>query len=429
MLQEENPQQSRFIEEWINNPNRLLTTMLIGINVLNITSAIIAETLISHFVKEWQLPAWSGTAFSIGFVSLFVLIFCEFIPKIVAYHNAPSYTVKLIRMLLIADRIVSPLGNFLLWIGNTIIKMFGGKSGMPQGAFVTEAEIMQMVDRGERQGVLEKDESDMIRSIFEFSETQVKEVMVPRPDMLCASADTTVIEIARYIDEVNHSRIPVYEGNEDNIIGIINSNAILQALREGRDNENIRPLLHEAYFIPESKKVDQLLHEFQSMRAHISIVIDEYGSTAGLVTLEDLLEEIVGEIRDEYDTEEPLYRWVSADTARVNARIDVTELNDVLDIKLPDEEGYESLGGLVMSQTGRLPRQGDSLIIDNKELTVERMAGRRIKSVLIRLLPEPEKQEENGEAATDNGASGANGNNGRRKNGGEPGAGSKNGHG
>ncbi len=349
------------------------------------------------------MPEWSGTVISIGFVSVFVLIFCEFIPKIVAYHNAPEYATKLIRPLLISDRILSPLGNTLLWVGNAIIKMFGGKGGIPQSSYVSEAEIIHMVDRGERQGVLEKDESDMIRSIFEFGETQVKEVMVPRPDMHCASADSTVIEIARFIDEVNHSRIPVFDGNEDNIVGIINSNAILKALREGRDNENIRPILREAYFVPESKMVDDLLHEFQSMRAHIAIVIDEYGSTAGLVTIEDVIEEIVGEIRDEYDTEEPLYRWTSGDTVRVNARMDVTELNEILDIKLPDEEGYESLGGLIMSQLGRLPRQGDALTIDDIELVVEKMAGRRIINVLIRIPTKRREHEPEHEPDADSG--------------------------
>jgi len=334
-------------------------------------------------------PERVGPAISVGFVSLIVIEFCEIIPKIVAYHNAERYSMSLIRPLVMANRFIRPLTRGLVGIGNFFIKITGGQPGTPQGAFVSEAEILSMVDRGEQVGVIEKDEREMIHSIFELGDTQVREVMVPRPDVDLAPAETSVSQLAQYIEEVNHSRIPIYEETEDNVLGIVNSKALLKALKEGLDNEPVKNIAHKAYFVPESKMVDELLHEFQTLRIHMAIVVDEYGSLAGLVTLEDLLEEIVGEIRDEYDTEEPLYRWLNPNTLRVNARIDIAELNEVLEHELPDEDPYESLGGLIFHYMGKVPKTNESIRINSYELRIERMTGRRILSVIVTKLEEP----------------------------------------
>ncbi|MFH1537551.1 MAG: hemolysin family protein [bacterium] len=383
MLQKEKPHKADYIERWIEDPKHMLTTILIGINFLNITAAIIAEYLISIFVKKWGLPEWAAPAISIGFVSLIVIEFCEIIPKIVAYHDAEKYSMRLIRPLVIAEKILKPLNRGLVGFGNIMIRLFGGKPGSPQGTFVSEAEILSIVERGKRQGVIEKKEGEMIRSIFELGGKQVREVMVPRPDMDTASEDMTVTQLAQVVEEINHSRIPIFKKDVDNITAIVNSNALLKALKEGRDNEQVKNFGTKPHFVPETKMVNELMHEFQVMQIHMAIVVDEYGSVAGLVTLEDLLEEIIGEIRDEYDTEEPLYRWLTDSTLRVNARIDIAELNEILDHDLPDEEGYESLGGLIFHVLGKVPKTGEVLTIDSYELTVEKMTGRRIVQVII----------------------------------------------
>lgn len=400
LLQERHPSKAAHLERWIKDPKHMLTTILIGINFTNIASAIVAENLISIFVRKYHLPEWVAPAISVGIVSLIIIEFCEIIPKIMAYHNAEKISMVMIKPLVTIEKAIAPLNRSLVGIGNIVIRLFGGRPGSPQGAYVSEEEILSMVERGERQGIIEKDEEAMIRSIFELGDTQVREVMVPRPDIYLAPASATAAQMAQTIEEVNHSRIPIYEEHDDNIIGIITSKALLKALKEGRDNDPVKNFVMKPHFVPETKMVDELMHEFQSMRIHMAVVVDEYGSIAGLVTLEDLLEEIVGEIRDEYDTEEPLYRWLNTKTLRVNARMDITELNDMLDDELPDEEGYESIGGLIFHTLGKVPKTGETLTINSYELTVEKMAGRRIVSVIIKKLeeenPASETQEEKG---------------------------------
>jgi CBS domain containing-hemolysin-like protein len=398
-IQEEHPEKAAAIESWLENPNRMLTTMLIGINVVGILSAIITENIVDFLIQKYGWPKFVGPIISFGFVALVVIEFCEIIPKILAYHHAERYTLMLIRPLNFIDRIFSPVGKGMVWLGNLIIRMFGGKPGSPQGAYITEAELLGMVDSGEEQGVLDKEEGEMIRSIIEFGETQVREIMTPRPDMHCVAADATVARVAQFIEEVKHSRIPVFEGSEENIVGVIYSKALLKALKEGRDNEPVRDFLHTADFVPETKMIDTLLHMFQKHHKHIAIVVDEYGSTAGLVTLEDVLEEIVGEIRDEYDTEEPLYRWLDSDTLRADARIDIAELNDALGSDFPDEGDYDTLAGLILNDLGKVPKTGDRLAVDGYEMSVEKMAGRRIASVIIRkpAPPQPPDEEDNKE--------------------------------
>lgn len=393
-MQEEHPEKSAAIKSWLDNPNRMLTTMLIGINAVGILSAIITENIVDHLIDLYKWPRFIGPIISFGFVSLVVIEFCEIIPKILAYHHAERYTLMLIKPLNFVDRMFSPFGRGMVWLGNMIIKIFGGKPGSPQGAYVTEAEILGVVDSGEEQGVIDKEEGEMIRSIIEFGETQVHEIMTPRPDMHCAPADTTVARAAQIIEEVKHSRIPVFEGTEDNIIGIINSKALLKALKEGRDNEPIRNFIYPADFVPETKMIDSMLHSFQKHHKHIAIVVDEYGSTAGLVTLEDVLEEIVGEIRDEYDTEEPLYRWIDGETLRADARIDIAELNEALESNFPDTGDYDTLGGLILNELGKVPKTGDKLTIDNYDMCIEKMVGRRIGSVVIKKPPQPADESE-----------------------------------
>ncbi len=393
LLREENPSKADAISRWLENPNRMLTTMLIGINVVGISSAIIAENIADKIVKHYHLPHWCAPLISFGFVSLVVIEFCEIIPKILAYNNAEKYALRMIKPLVFIDRLFSPIGRVMVSFGNIVIQMFGGKPGSPQGAFITEAEILGLVDSGEQQGVIDKEEREMIRSIFEFGDTQVREVMTPKPYMHVVPSDMSVSRMAQMIEEIKHSRFPVYESKEENIVGIINSKALLKALKEGRDNEPIGKFMHPPYFVPETKMIDDLLHVFQSHHIHIAVVVDEYGSTVGLVTLEDLIEEIVGEIRDEYDTEEPLYRWIAADALRVDARIDVGELNEVIGSDFPDTEDYESLGGFIFNELGRVPKAGDLLKIDNYEMTIEKMAGRRIASVVVRKKEPPPVEE------------------------------------
>lgn len=381
------------IRNWLDNPNRLLTTMLIGIN----TIAISAEWVMSKMVRtafeliEYHPAPWVEPAISISVVAVVFIMFGEIIPKILAIHNPEYYTMKLIKPLVWIDRLISPFTKIMVGISNLLIRAFGGKP-MSHGPFVTEAEILGMVSAGEEHGVIDKDEREMIHGIIEFGDTQVREVMVPRPDMACVPKNLTIAQMASFIEEVGHTRVPVYEKTLENTIGIVNSKDLIRALNDDKQDEPVSTIMREAYFVPETKKLDEMLREFQQMRMHMAIVVDEHGVISGLVTLEDLLEEIVGEIRDEYDTEEPLYRWLAEDLLIVDARIDVDELNEALDAELPDDEDYETLGGLIFSRLGKVPRAGDKMVYGGFEFAVRSMMKRRVHKVVIKRLPgEPEE--------------------------------------
>ncbi|MEW6201484.1 MAG: hemolysin family protein [bacterium] len=375
------------IQQWLDNPNKLLTTMLIGINLVAVSTSSLTTRMMETVRHNYDLPLWTVPVISIFIVAVIIIMFGEIIPKILAIHNPVFYTILLIKPIFWFDRLISPGTYVFVGICNAIIRLFGGKP-IPGGPFVTEAEILGMVTAGEEQGVIEKDERDMIRSIFEFGDTQVKEVMVPRLDMKCAPADLTISEMAAFIEKTGHSRIPVYEGTLENILGIVNSRDLVRALKEGKDNEPAASIMRPPYFIPEAMMLDDLLRKFQQRRFHLAIIVDEHGATSGLVTLEDLVEEIVGEIRDEYDTEEPIYRWTDEHTLVVNARIDISELNDLLGSKLPEDQDYDTLAGFIFTTLGKVPKAGEKLLHKKMEFTVESMTGRRIITVTIR-KPQP----------------------------------------
>ncbi|MBI4928843.1 MAG: HlyC/CorC family transporter, partial [Anaerolineae bacterium] len=249
---------------------------------------------------------------------------------------------------------------------------------------VTEYELRNWVDKGEAQGGLEKDERQMIYSIFHFGETLAREIMVPRIDMLALDINNSLDEAVQAITQSGHSRVPVYEDTVDNIIGLLYSKDLLKVEREGQSLASIRGNLRPAYFVPEAKKVDELLEDMQTRRIHMAVVVDEYGGVAGLVTLEDIVEEIVGEIRDEYDQgEEQLVTQVSEEEYLFHPRISLDDFNDVMGSHI-DKEMADTLGGLIYGMVGQVPTGGETINIDGLELRVENVIGRRIRSVRVR---------------------------------------------
>ena len=395
VLAEENPAKAGAIRKWLDNPNRLLTTLLIGINLVNMTAAIVTEH-IAHiiFIETLGWPTWTSKVFALGVVSVMVIEFCEIIPKIGAYNAAERWSMGLIRPMTFVDLMLTPIGRGMMGFGTWFIERMGGTTER-KSPLMTEADILRFVRTGEKQGLIDEDEREMIQSVFRFGDTEVKEVMVPRPDMVAAPLPITNAEMAAFMQQSNHSRIPVYQGTVDEIVGIVNSRRLMYALKEGRDDEDVRTIMHGPHFVPETKELDELLQEFQQKRLHMAIVVDEYGAAAGLVTIEDLIEEIVGEIRDEYDTEEPLYRRLSDDTLRVDARITMNELSELIDAPLPEDESFDTLGGLIFDLMGKVPRRGESVKYDGFEFIIEKMAGRRISNVIIRRSdPEESMQEE-----------------------------------
>lgn len=239
--------------------------------------------------------------------------------------------------------------------------------------------------------IIDEEKRDkMLHSILDFRDTVVKEVMVPRIDIVKAEKSATVEELMDLIASQGHSRIPIYDGTIDNIIGVVYAKDILLHLREGTKQEPVGALIRKPYFIPESKKIYSLLKEFQKNMVHIAIVVDEYGGTAGIVTMEDVLEEIVGEIQDEYDTEQPLYELVDDHTVMMDAKMNIDEANELLNLRLPNEEDFETVGGLVFDKLGRVPVKGEEILLDDVVIKIEKLNGHRIEKVSLTKILEDE---------------------------------------
>ena len=246
---------------------------------------------------------------------------------------------------------------------------------------VTEDELKTLVDASEREGVLEQDEREMIFSIFRFGDTYAREIMIPRIDVLALNLHTPLHEAVDVLLESGFSRVPVFEGTIDHIIGLLYVKDLLQVWRAGQQDLKLQEILRPAYFTPEVKKADELLEEMQAQRIHMAIVVDEYGGMAGLVTLEDIVEEIIGEVQDEYDqAEELLYQQVDETEYLFHGRIDLDDFNEFMDSELPGDEA-DTLGGYIYGQIGRVPKSGESIQTDDILLTIEQVTGRRIRRV------------------------------------------------
>lgn len=279
--------------------------------------------------------------------------------------------------------------SFLLLPVLFLAQAMGGETNgtaEPTGNVVTEAELKTMVDAGQQDGVLEQEERKMIFSIFDLGDTLAREIMVPRIDVLAIDANTPIEQAVTALLQSGYSRLPVYETAIDNIQGLVYAKDLLNAWHAGRRIDSLRELLRPAYFVPEAKRVDQLLTEMQDRQIHMAIVVDEYGGVAGLVTLEDIVEEIVGEIRDEFDHgEEAFYQQVGAQEYICSGRMALDDFNELLAVQLPDDDA-DTLGGFIYSSIGRVPTGGETLEIDDLVLTVEQISKRRIHKVRARKI-------------------------------------------
>ncbi len=395
-LIEEGHRSAQLVANLAEDATRLLATTQLALKLLGFLAIALAASVYGTPLTNWltglNLP-WSTSlshAIAIGGISLvlalIVLIFGELIPKeLLAQHPEPfvfwaAYPVRAVAI------VASPLARGVVTISRLLTGQWEDEIGHSSLPFITEEEIKTLVDAGEERGVIEEEEKEMIYSIFEFGDTLAREVMVPRIDMVAIEVNTSVMDALDVIIQAGHSRIPVYEETIDNIVGMLYAKDLLQYWRSGIENLKLRDILRDVYYIPETKKVDELLQELQQRKVHIAIVVDEYGGTAGLVTIEDILEEIVGEIQDEYDSEEAFMEVVSDDEVIFNGRMDLDDVNRIMDLDLPTDSS-DTLGGLVYSSLGRMPVVGDKVRIQNVEITVLSVVGRRIKKVKIVRFP------------------------------------------
>jgi putative hemolysin len=409
-LVEEGRPGARRVRRLLDDPGRFLAVSQLGLTVIGFfASAFAAVNLSSQLTKVLEgVGLEHGTADALALVivtvvlALFTIIFAELVPKTLALSSPERFALALSVPIDFLARVLGPLIKLLTGVTRAIAGMFGAT--VTNEANITAEELRLIVERGGEQGVLEAEEEQMINSIIELGDRRLHEVMVPRIDIVALPVSSTLDEAIDKVLDEGHSRIPVYEESIDEVVGILYAKDLLPILKASdATRPELRQLLRTPVFVPESMTIDDLLHEFQRRKVHIAIVLDEYGGTAGLLTIEDLLEEIVGEIQDEYDTEEPMIVRLSDDEARVDGRADVDDLAELFDtdLGLEDEAEYDTVGGLIYHRIGGVPSPGDEVEVDGLHLTVESTDGRRVGKVLVvRRSPEDggeARQEEDGD--------------------------------
>ncbi|MFN8027248.1 MAG: hemolysin family protein [Acidimicrobiia bacterium] len=378
-MEEEGKRGASRLVRMLEEPARTLNAVLLVVLVSQFTAATLVGVLVE------QLGPLAVLAGTVAEVVLFFVV-AEVAPKTYAIQHTDRAVLRVTPLLWFLTTFwpIRILSRGLIGAANVILP---GK-GLKQGPFVTEEEIRTMADVAADEDVIEGDERALIHSIFEFGDTVVREVMQPRPDMTVVDADDTIESgIAAAIDG-GFSRLPACEGTSDHILGLVYLKDLVRRARDGEGKQPLRTAVRPAIFVPEQKRVAELLREMRTQQFHMAIVIDEYGDTAGLVTLEDLLEEIVGEIADEYDVEKPDLERLDDGSLRVAGRASIDDVSEELGTELPDTE-WDTVGGLVLNLLGHVPEEGESVRYDDLELTAEAVQDRRIATVLIRRVEEP----------------------------------------
>lgn len=376
-LIEEGNKRAVKVSKILDNPGKMLSAVLIGNNIVNISASSLATVLAT------KLFGSSGAGIATGILTLLILIFGEITPKSLATLYAEKISLAYAGIILFIMNIFTPLIFLINKLSHGLLLLLHINPAKKVAA-MTESELRTIVDVSHEEGVLESEEHSIIQNLFDFGDAQAKDVMIPRIDMILADVDTTYEELLSIFEKTRYTRFPIYENTTDNVIGIINMKDIL--LYNPEDKFSIRDFLRDAYYTYEHKKLSELMLEMRKTSVNIAIVLDEYGATSGLITLEDLLEEIVGEIRDEYDADEEASNIRLNDNEYlVEGHMRLDDLNEMLGTDFESSD-YDSVGGFIIGQLDKLPKEGDSITIDNVRLVVETLDINRIEKVHIYLL-------------------------------------------
>ncbi len=380
------PLRKRYIEYLLEYPRRLLVTILIGNTIVNVAASIIAVSLALDFSAGSGISPNIALTVQIILLTVFIVIFGELIPKVWASKNPVSFAGIVAVPLYWAGVLLFPAAETM----TELIKLFVSKLRFDKSkSAILPEEISDLAELGHERGSIIEEEHGLISSIVSFRKVTVHEVMTPRVDMTSISSSSGFGELLDVITTSGHSRIPLFEEDLDKITGIIYAKDILPFIKnnELRKQLSLQSIARKPMFIPRSKMINDLMHEFQEKKMHIAIVVDEYGGTAGLITLEDILEEIIGEIRDEYDKEEIPISKTGNNQYMVLGKLPVDDLNELLNIDLSFNAGeFETLGGMILSYAGHIPREGYSFQLENYKFTVKEISNKRIKKVLIEKL-------------------------------------------
>jgi len=396
LLQEEAAPRARVVARLLSDPYRFKAAILLVNAAAIITATALTLRLTQSLANGWRAGA-------LALLLLLILTLSEALPKALAIRNPTRAAQLLAGPMSLITRLIWPLITLISLVTGPFVHLVTGQSTPPL-PLVTEEELRLLVNVGEEEGLIEPDEREMIEGIFSFGDTVVREVMIPRVDIVALDETATLDEAIEVVIAHGHSRIPVYAETIDQIVGILYAKDLLPALRAGDLGLSLAALVRAPYFVPETMKVDALLKDLQTRKVHLAIVVDEYGGTAGLVTIEDLLEEIVGEIQDEYDVEEPTVRFVGEGELIADARVLLDDLNDLTGLHLESDES-DRLGGLVYERLGRVPQVGDEVQIADgvtiRVLSVEGLRPRQIRLTYPQPPHELEVSASKGEAAGD----------------------------
>lgn len=371
------------------DPNRFLSTILI----ISSTSLIVASSMATLLAKDLVPAPWSELAVAVG-LSMVVLIFAELTPKNIAVRQPRGVALLTARPIRAFEIVLRPVIILTALIVGALMKALGQGGGSTTVPIVTEEDVRSTLSLAEQSEGLTEEETERIEGVLDLDKIVAGEVMKPRVDIVAVPAEMPLTEALDVVLREGHSRIPVYEETIDSIVGILYDKDLLRYIRENELNISLKDVARPAIFVPESKRAHDLLREFQRRKVHMAIVVDEYGGTAGLVTIEDLLEEIVGEIQDEYDVEDPLFEKRSENEWIFDAMLRIEEVNDEMGLDLEAENGIETLGGYVFERLGAVPEVGDVVQTDHVKLEVVDIEGKRIKKVRIIRTPPPVLEEE-----------------------------------
>jgi putative hemolysin len=362
---------AKLLQKIKKNPRRLLTTILIGNNLVNIGGAALATVLAIGVFGDY------GAGIATGLMTIVILIFGEITPKTYASQNAEKISLK-----------VAGLVNFLTYAFYPAVILLEqvarlGMGRKKKGPLVTEEELKAMLDVSVQEGEVEREEKKLIENVLQLNDIIVKDVMTPRTEMICLEADTKLKSVIKFLLNSPYSRIPLYKKSRDNIVGVLMIRDLLPYFAKNKLNITLRTASSKPFFVPEHKVINQLFKDFQAKHRHMAIVVDEYGGTAGVVTLEDLIEEIVGEIADEHDLERDLIMRIDTKTIRVNAHTEVKEINHFFNTTIPGKK-TDSIGAFLLKRFKRIPRRGDKLKVGTVTIMIEKATKKKILRVIIR---------------------------------------------
>ncbi|MBN1160285.1 MAG: HlyC/CorC family transporter [Candidatus Diapherotrites archaeon] len=371
-LVNQNKKGAKTLQELKSNPFRLLIAILIGNNIVNILAAALATVLFTELFGD------AGIGVATGVMTFFVLVFGEITPKTIATQHAVKISLRIAKPVLIMIKILSPIIIFFEAIARGISKLAGAK----ETKTLSQAELRAIVTMGAKEGVIDKDTAEMMHNLIEFHETVAMDIMTPKALMLTLDGNKTVSELLDYVVKTPYSKYPVFSGTEDNIIGIADVDDILAAVREKKDKMKIKDLANPAIFVPTMKEIDDLLSDFAKNKQEIAIVVNEYGGIAGLVTMEDILEEIVGEIFDKSRPVSPYIIEKKGKYVIVNARASINEINKVFKLSI-NEENFSTLAGFIESELQKVPKKGEQVILKNIIFEVDQVTHKEIKTVKV----------------------------------------------